>query len=921
MLPAILTLKQAAEYLQLNPDELERALEQNQIPGGQKVIGKWRIRRESLDSFLDNPQLVEQSEALSKEVAPSAAPRIVKQPSTSPEKDNLAVSKTVEQTPKPKVSPSPENISQASKLPSKVSNLVQGEVINYNSKQRFGYARLADGSVVWIDSQHLATGSYTPRLGDKIIFEIKHTRKGKQARNVRQIKNDLSSTAEVLTRDSKTTPKAKVPSPRQETAITPRSPDTSPKPKSKPTLLTPPKQKPPLKGTNKAWKLYQKAAVARAEGRFGDARRLFRQAIEAGAGTTMYEAFVKMLNEKGYKQEARQVIQQAIETFPRHVNFYNMYGHMERRSRNYQLAEEIFREGLKILPHRRDLQMGLAQVLVQVGAKDSLKEAGEIFESLKQKGKLQIRDGLYQRFKAFQQNPRANRVYEFFRVCQMKPGITGSSELPEGVIDIIVDIQVLGLDEPFGLSNAVLVRCFRSNPRQADLGQLQEYLQSFGPRDTLGVQDGRQFVLNKSLAFITVANGDLVRDHVMSILSERGEAIVPLDDAQLKNLSNPVQVLREVLGQYLGLRDLYSSTFPVSGRRFFGREKLLLKLADQIRAGQFLGIYGLRKVGKTSLLYQLLDEKLREEAVAYVDLQDPLSLPEVYWAIERDLYQRLHKKHSQVADFLHLGKIARFSELPETYKPALFFKEDIQVLLEAILEGKVQPIKKLVIVLDELERILPVAGQPGVEGYLEFFRLLRGLAQTERYRNLISSVVAAANAAISERGYWEGRENPVFALYKSIFLPPFTGEECDEMITTLGKGMSVYWEEDALATIFTETGGHPFLARSFCSRIVKQYPTPRPIDVTVEMVQEQIIPFIRAESDKFEQITELLRTHFPEEEKLLEQIALDEAPSDIPDDALRHLSGYRLIQLEGENYKITLNLLRRWLRRRAGVRD
>ena len=59
----------------------------------------------------------------------------------------------------------------------------------------------------------------------------------------------------------------------------------------------------------------------------------------------------------------------------------------------------------------------------------------------------------------------------------------------------------------------------------------------------------------------------------------------------------------------------------------------------------------------------------------------------------------------------------------------------------------------------------------------------------------------------------EGRENPVFALYKSFFIQPLPEDECDAMIRNLGKGMSVYWEREATSAVFSETCGHPFLTR------------------------------------------------------------------------------------------------------------
>jgi len=630
--------------------------------------------------------------------------------------------------------------------------------------------------------------------------------------------------------------------------------------------------------------------------------------------------------EKGNRADAQHIIQQAIETFPDHPQYYEMYGQMERRGRRYQHAEEIFRQGLAYSPRHVSLRRGLAQILVLIGTEKSLKEAGEIFAALDREGKLYKQDGLYQRFKALQRSPRANKAFDFFqRITGTRVGIAGRRDLPAHITDIVLEINNPELGESFGLSGAFLVRCFQRGPRQIEIVDLSKYLRSLGPQGILGLQD-REVVLNPSLAFIAVPNSDAVRDQVMSILSDSNEAIVPLDDALFGSSEEPLKSLRDLLGQYLGSRDLYSSTLPVSGRRFFGREQLLLQLADEVQRGQFLGIYGLRKMGKTSLIYQFRDEKLRGEAVAYVDLQASAALAvkncaPVYWELERDLYLRLHEYNQEAANLLRLGKADRFSALPENgTRAGLLFAEDMRAFLDALSAGRVPSMQRLVIVLDEVERLLPVAGQRGIEGYVEFFGLLRGLAQTERYRGLLSSVVVAANAAISERGYWEGRENPVFALYKPVFLPPLSDVECTEMIRSLGKGMSVYWDDGAISAVFVETGGHPFLTRALCSRITRQN-VSRPLKVTAAMVQAQIGPFIRDEGDKLEQVIELLRTNFPQEELFLQQIALGEAPAEMPDESLRHLLGYHLIVPEGMGYRVTLNLLRRWLRRRAGIRE
>lgn len=920
-LPPVLTLDQAADYLQLDPDELRAELEKGCIPGWKASGEKWRIKRDVLERLLEShpgvsepamPGTVELGAGLEKTgVEPSSTATL---PVATESKDKLAAVQEPRTAQLYRAGLPPFEPLEETAAPAPPSGRVRGRVFSFNSKEGWGYARLPDNRIAWLDSRRLTRQTATPFPGDIVEFELRQSRKGLEAHAIQIVLGDKpipapepasSGTAEL---DTKQLPARHValPTPFQ------------PAPKALKSSARP-------GGTPAAQKLYQKAALARIEGRYEDARRLFRQAIDAGAGVNVYSAFFQLEKEIS-RTEARRIIQQAIARFPNHAPFYEMYGQMERRARNYRRAEEIFREGLARFPSDVQLKRGLAQTLVQIGTSDSLREAGQVFEWLKRKHKLNTDDRLYQRFEALQRNPYANKAYDFFQAAGMRVGIAGRRDLPKHVTDIVVETRNQELFESFGLSGSVLVRCFERRPYQIEIVDLHRYIQGLSVQGALGLQDGREVVLNSSLAFIAVPESQAVRDQVMSILSESNEALIPLDDAIFGEARNPLNVLRELLGQYLGQRDLYSSTLPVSGRRFFGRERLLLQLTDEVHHGQFLGIYGLRKMGKTSLIYQLRDEKLSGEAVAYADLQASLALAvrdcaPLYWELERDLYVRLRERNPGAAELLRLGKVERFSDLPERGAQAgLLFAEDLRTFLDGLSAGRFSGIKRLVIVLDELERILPVAGQPGINGYIEFFGLLRGLAQIERYRGLLSSVVVAANAAVSERGYWEGRENPVFALYKPIFLPPLSQTECIEMIRTLGKGMSVYWEDEALAAVPAETGGHPFLTRSFCSRVIKQYPA-RPLNVTAGMVQEQISHFIRDESDKLEQIVELLRTNFPEEEAWLERIALDEAPAELPDESLRHLLGYCLIATDSMGYRMTLNLLRRWLRRRAGIKE
>lgn len=925
----VLTLEQAAEYLLLTPDELRIELENKRIPG-LFVAGKWRIKRDAIDRLLNSPyeQAItnvqptnsEQSE-IPRNLNPlqNSESGSVVNPTSYPSSLGDITATVVEENNLDDA----QNVNEDTRISTSDFPLappkgrVWGRVYVCNPDRGYAYARLPDNRRVWLSSQHFASPGRIPFPGDTVEFELYYDlRKGFSGRQITIVEPANQSQTNQNTLISISKPKES----RTHTQET-QAAILEPVRKTTPSSINT-----PIRGTRQAQQYYQKAALARTEGRDGDARKLFRQAIEAGAGIEVYTAFFKMESEKGAKADARRIIQEAIAKFPDHPAFYEMYAQMERRTRNYERAEAIFRAGLQRSPSDFNLNRGLAQTLVQIGTESSFREAGKIFDWLEKKGKLDRNDRLYHRFKALQRSPSANRAYEFFQTIGMRVGIAGRRDLPPYITDLVVETNDQTLGEAFGVSGALLIRCFNRKVDPVDILNLSKFLRDIGSQDTLGLQDGREVVLNPSVAFIVVPSSDSVRDQLMSILGENREAIVPLDDFAFQNNTEPRKILHDLLGQYLGHRDLYASAMPVSGRRFFGRDRLLYQLTDEIHRGQFLGIYGLRKMGKTSLIYQLRDEKLRGEAVAYADLQASHALvtkncEPLYWELERDLYQRLVNSHPEAAQMLRLGKIERYSDVPQGDGLArLLFAEDLRSFLDALAAGRIFGIKHLVIVLDELERILPITGQSKIEGYLEFFGLLRGLAQTERYRSIISSVVVAANAAVSDRGYWEGRENPVFALYKPVPLPPLSESECREMIVNLGKGMSVYWVDEAIQTIYSETGGHPFLTRTFCSQITKWYPT-RPLTVTKEMAHEQITHFIRDEGDKLEQIVELLHTHFPDEERLLETIAFDQTPLDVSDESLRHLLSYSLVCDTASGYTITLNLLRRWLRRRAGIRD
>lgn len=790
---------------------------------------------------------------------------------------------------------------------------MRGRVFALNNEWRLGHVRLPDNTRVSFALEDFAAGTRALKLGDAVDFLIEATPEGPRAREMTLVAAETPAVA------GSTPGSDDPPSQRryQETRGRNRSiPHDFDKDLDQ---IDHEYEVGPVSGHH-----YQLAIVARAEGRVSEARRLFELAIAEESAQNAYAAYAKMEMEQGDSERASGLIERALQKHPSSAVLYVMKGQMERRAGRHREAEQVFRKGLDQAAGDVILRQSLARTLADIGTASSFKEANRLFEQLEREGKVNTGDGAYQRYRALKNSARASRAYAFFdQFPGFRVDIPGRRDLPTHVTDLVVQINNNEFEASFGLRGAYLIRCFDLQPPKTEILALLEQLRVQGSQQ-VGLSAGKAVPLSPSMAFVIVPGTGAVRDQFMSVLSENNEALIPLDDGNLVAAkATALEVLKQLLAQFLGSRDLYLSTLPVSGRKFYGRERLLVQVTDQIRRGEFVGIFGLRKMGKTSLVYQLRDQKLRDEAVAYIDLQASSALilktfGPIYWEIERELLSHAISRWPDIAKLLRLAAFSRFSDVPhDESRVALIFAEDLREVLTAIAQGRSHGVRSVVIVLDELERILPINQQTSVHGYVEFFALLRGLAQTEAFRGLISSVVVAANALISERASWEGKENPVFALYQPVFLPPFSENDTAHMVDALGKAMSVYWNAATLSTIFYELGGHPFLTRQFCGKLIKANPK-RPLVVTPNMVSSVIPHFVRDEADKFEQIVELLHTYFPSEEMALEKLALGSADLSVDDTSIRHLTGYQLVQFKQGVPVVTPNALKRWLRHRAG---
>jgi hypothetical protein len=286
------------------------------------------------------------------------------------------------------------------------------------------------------------------------------------------------------------------------------------------------------------------------------------------------------------------------------------------------------------------------------------------------------------------------------------------------------------------------------------------------------------------------------------------------------------------------------------------------------------------------------------------------------------LREEIAKKYPEIEkkiSFMLGGKYQSYAAIPNPKTPAAHFDNDLRSTRIAFLESPKTAFIKVLVLIDEVEIILPTAGREGFKGYVDFFSYLRGTSQQEGF---LISVVTGANPSICEEPQWEGRDNPVFEFYQQLFLPPLEKHECDEMIQKLGKGMGISYNPKSLQQIYLESGGHPFVARQLCSRIAQLF-RERPLQVDMAKVKQGIQEFLFHDAAIFQDILGRLERDFPEEKELLLFIAdgvnteteLSSLSKSATQESLRHLVGYQLVDREGTTYHIKMGLLFKWIRR------
>lgn len=384
-----------------------------------------------------------------------------------------------------------------------------------------------------------------------------------------------------------------------------------------------------------------------------------------------------------------------------------------------------------------------------------------------------------------------------------------------------------------------------------------------------------------------------------SALNPQFRVTIAITRSELEGSRADTWFIRRALSEQLYSRDLFNDQLPLRNDTFFfGRTSIAAELVTSLKLGQNRGIFGLRKTGKTSLLFKIKRMAQSDGIEAlYFDCKDP-SIRSLSWEeFLEDIIVEIEKASGRKA--------------PKSGHVSRRFRK---IVADAC--GK----KKLALLFDEIEWISPVAVLDK-HWHKDFVPFWQTMWATQSECRDLALIIAGVNPTVTELAEVQEVQNPLFGIISPTFLTGFAESELRQMLGKFGKRMGLKFDHETSLYMFERYGGHPLLTRmaaSFVNTKARDEGLVRPIKVTKAQLQLSEIerdaevlyycPHIVSELSKF----------YPDEYQMLEWLVTGNE-ADFYEfaekgAAIRHLLSYGVIEKQSNGqYKIAIPVLGRYL--------
>ncbi len=436
---------------------------------------------------------------------------------------------------------------------------------------------------------------------------------------------------------------------------------------------------------------------------------------------------------------------------------------------------------------------------------------------------------------------------------------------------------------------------------------------NFEPRtlDAFDVAASRHQNLRvETICRIVVSGDPNVESKLQDLLKSDPESpiVVPFTYEELETCNE--DFIKNRFRKHFYSRDLFGFLSPLKrDLYFFGRSDLILDHINRHASGEHSGLFGLRKSGKTSIIYAI-ERRLKSQGSRFVSLDcESPSIHQLRW--NELLYRIVMLYHAQHHSAVKVPDSDKYDEK----NCADQFAADMAQIYRSDTPSSTM------FIFDEIERISPGTASSlhwrDGDDFVYFWQTLRAFYQ--RNPEVFTYMLVGTNPKCVESPTLNGHENPLFKSVPESYVPPFDVSKVREMVRKLGRYMGLKFDEQIYASLCDDFGGHPFLIRQFCSELHQNTKGDRP-----QVIRKPAYLAVKRDvevklSEYLDMILAVLKDHFEDEYDLLRMLAADDYDSfnqfalENPR-IVKHLMGYGLILRDKDHFAFNIEAIRTYVK-------
>lgn len=415
--------------------------------------------------------------------------------------------------------------------------------------------------------------------------------------------------------------------------------------------------------------------------------------------------------------------------------------------------------------------------------------------------------------------------------------------------------------------------------------------------------------IEKICSFV-ISKDDTIEDKLKDLLKNDKESQVVIPFSYEELIKNEDSFfIRNRLKKYFYTRDLFAFEAPLKRDiYFFGRNDIIYRIVNRHKSNENSGLFGLRKTGKTSLIFGIQRTLLKaNDKSAFIDCQNPAFH-------KRRWNNALYYIIKEIIDQNELDFELKDEDLYTEKNASLIFEDEI-IKIHNILNEK-----SILLIFDEIENItFNISSSEHWAkdfDFIYFWQTLRSIFQ--KLDGVFTYLIVGTNPLCVEVPSIHGKDNPLFNQLPFEYIPGFDVPLTREMVRKLGKIMGIKFDEIIYGKLTEDFGGHPFLIRHLCSIINRNCSPERPTYVNKIIYENAKEVFKKEYNNYFEMILYVLYQFYSDEYEMLTYLAIGDYKKfyeldKVSPNYTNHLLGYGIIEENEDVYSFKIETIKEYL--------